>query len=306
MWGWYADSAVGKKIKRRLEDLERRAGSSSASPEQSHAELVTQTPPRLKPEAGIKRQKSRNEHVRQNQHTSPELPITQYSSLRDDRPGAFSRQFSRDISASPPPSFGYSYPLPEPIIHAPYPQHAPFHSLPAPFPDFPGQSLYLPPLPVTLPSMSACEPSLAKNENVFDDDDMLGQYNMGYSPLTGMDIPTSQSYQDSNIHVNHPEYNFHFQWFFHRYSFFSVPPRFLIGIFSCYTWHRTMTNGQFARHRHYHTHIHSNIREPGLHRWYSLQRRLQYQTPRDWLSDSNNWANESQFKVMVWALSGVL
>ena len=202
---------AGKKIKRRLEDLERRAGSSSASPEQSHAELVTQNPPRVKTEAGVKRQKSRNGPNGQVRHTSPEAPTTPYSFVKDGRSGTFARQFSRDVSASPPPSFGYSYPLPEPIIHAPYPQHAPFHSLPAPFPELQGQPLYLPPLPVTLPSMTSYEPGTVKGENLFDDDDMLGQFNIGYSPLTGMDIPAPQSYPDSNIHVKHPEYSFHFQ-----------------------------------------------------------------------------------------------
>lgn len=35
-----SNSFVGKKLKKRLEDLERRAGSSSASPEQRHEELA--------------------------------------------------------------------------------------------------------------------------------------------------------------------------------------------------------------------------------------------------------------------------
>lgn len=202
---------IGKKIKRRLEDLERRAGSSSASPEQSHAEPVTTAQPRRKNEEGLKRKKSRNEHTRQNRHASPERSSAQYPSAKEDRSNLFTSQYSRETSGSPPPSLSYSYPLPEPVIHTPYPQHAPFHTLPAPFPDFPGQPLYLPPLPVTLPSMSSYEVGAVKNECLFDEDDMLNQYNMGYSPLTSMDIPTTQSYQDSNAHVNHPEYSFHFQ-----------------------------------------------------------------------------------------------
>lgn len=205
------DESSGKKIKRRLEDLERRAGSSSASPEQSHAELVTSVQPRRKTDDGVKRQKSKNEKTLQQQRTSPKRPPATYAATKDDRSSLFNRQYSREISASPPPYSNYSYPLPEPVIHTPYPQHAPIHTLPPRFPDFQGQSLYLPPLPVTLPSMSSYDLASAKNECLFDDEDMLSQSYMAYSPLTSMDIPTTQSYQDSNVHVNHPEYSFRFQ-----------------------------------------------------------------------------------------------
>lgn len=210
-WDSLNNHLTGKKIKRRLEDLERRAGSSSASPEQSHAELVTTVQPRRKNEDGVKRQKSMCERSKPNQKASPERPTPSYSSAKDERSGIFNRPYSREMSGSPSPSLNYSYPLPEPVIHTPYPQHAPFHTLPAPFPDFPGQPLYLPPLPVTLPSMLSYELGSAKSECLFDEDDMLNQYNMNFTPLSSMDIPTTQSYQDSNVHVNHPEYRFHFQ-----------------------------------------------------------------------------------------------
>ena len=152
-----------------------------------------------------------NERSKPNRKPSPERPTAPYSSAKDDRSSMFPRQYSRETSGSPSPSLNYSYPLPEPVIHTPYPQHAPFHTLPAPFPDFPGQPLYLPPLPVTLPSMSSYELGSAKNDCLFDEDEMLNPYNMSYTPLSSMDIPTTQSYQDSNVHVNHPEYSFHFQ-----------------------------------------------------------------------------------------------
>lgn len=203
--------STGKKIKRRLEDLERRAGSSSASPEQSHTELVTPVQPRRKAEDGVKRQKSKNEKTQHHQYVSQKRPSASYPTTKDDRSSLFNRQYSREVSASPPPSANYSYPLPEPVIHTPYPQHAPLYTRPPPFPDFPGQQLYLPPLPVTLPSMSSYELGPAKNECLFDDEDMLNPSYMGYSPLASMDIPTAQSYQDSNVHVNHPEHRFQFQ-----------------------------------------------------------------------------------------------
>lgn len=205
------DVSSGKKIKRRLEDLERRAGSSSASPEQSHAELVTAVQPRRKTEDGVKRQKSKNEKTLQQQRTSPKRPSSTYPATKEDRSSLYNRQYSREMSASPPPYSNYSYPLPEPVMHTPYPQHAAIHTLPPRFPDFQGQTLYLPPLPVTLPSMSSYDLASVKNECLFDDEDMLSQSYMSYSPLANMDIPTTQSYQDSNVHVNHPEYSFRFQ-----------------------------------------------------------------------------------------------
>ena len=39
-----------------------------------------------------------------------------------------------------------------------------------------------------------------KSENPFEDEGMLGQYGMGYSPLAGMDV--GDTYQDSNPHVS--------------------------------------------------------------------------------------------------------
>ena len=72
----------GKKIKRRLEDLERRAGSSSASPEQSHAELAPIVDSKhIKQENGVKKQKSKQDSATQGRRRSPE-PL--YSSIKYD------------------------------------------------------------------------------------------------------------------------------------------------------------------------------------------------------------------------------
>ena len=207
----HADDGIGKKLKRRLEDLERRAGSSSASPEQSHALLVPQAQSRPREADPAKKKKSKVEGTVPDLNRSPNVRYSQASSTRDDQSGMFSRQYTRQLSASPPPAFTYSYPMPEPPpIHAPYPQHAPFHSLPAPYPDYPGQSFYLPPLPVTLPSMPSYDNITSKNDGVFAEDDMLSQFNMSYSSMAGIEAPTTQSYSDSTAYVNHPEYSYRF------------------------------------------------------------------------------------------------
>jgi hypothetical protein len=185
-----------KKIKRRLEDLERRAGSSSASPEQSHAVLVPQAQPRRKPDEGVKRQKSKS-----SRNPSSDVSSNPCGSVKDDRSNVYFRPYPRELSRSPPPAFSYTSPLPEPGIQAPYPQHAPFNASPSHFTDYPAQSLYLPPLPVTLPSMSSFDAGFVKNESLFGEEDMFGGFNLGYSPLTGMDIPAGQIYQESNVHT---------------------------------------------------------------------------------------------------------
>ncbi|MCJ1287787.1 hypothetical protein MMC26_007139 [Xylographa opegraphella] len=206
-----------KKLKRRLEDLERRAGSSSASPEQEHAELAKVNQTRPREDAATRTRKMKAQQQQQQQPSAsgairhPSNHSMPSGSAREDPSGMFSRQYTRQLSASPPPTFTYSYPMPEPPpIHAPYPQHAPFHSLPAPYADYQNQSLYLPPLPVTLPSVSSYDNSPIKSESQFTEDDMTSHFNMSYSPMGGMEVPTTQSYADSNAYVNHPEYSFRF------------------------------------------------------------------------------------------------
>jgi len=202
---------IGKKIKRRLEDLEKRAGSPLSSPEQSHVEVdpMNRTSPRR--DSGGKRQKSKGEnHGQQPRRGTPERLTAPYSLSNKGRSELSPRHYGRELSVSPSSSFGYSCTLPDPMVHAPYSQQAPYNTLPAPFADYPGHSQYLPPLP-TLPSMAPYEPSPSKNSGFFEDESILNHYNMSYAPFTSMELPMQQSYPDSNIHVNHPEYSFLFQ-----------------------------------------------------------------------------------------------
>ena len=57
--------------------------------------------------------------------------------------------------------------------------------------------------------MPSYEPS--KAHNFYDNEEMFSHYNAGtYTPFTSMELPMQSSYAESNIHVNHPEYIFHF------------------------------------------------------------------------------------------------
>ncbi|MCJ1444659.1 MAG: hypothetical protein MMC23_005161 [Stictis urceolatum] len=196
-----------KKLKRRLEDLERRAGSSSASPEQQPAEILPS-----QGQDNSKRRSSKPGVRSPGQRRSPIPPATPQFGARDDQSHMFQRNYTRQLSTSPPPAFTYSaFPAsePPPPVHAPYPQHAPFHTLPAPYPDYPAQSsVYLPPLPMPRLGYNTYDGAPSKSEGHYGDEEMINHFNMSYSSVGGIEVPTTQAYTDSNPYVNHPEYSF--------------------------------------------------------------------------------------------------
>ncbi|OKP09807.1 hypothetical protein PENSUB_4803 [Penicillium subrubescens] len=106
-----------KKLKRRLEDLERGAAS-SASPEASHAEPVAR--PKAAPNKARSKQQRANkankatENKAHSVHASTsEGPASYeyYNNTTQDERGMFGQQCTRQLSASPPPVFSY-LPLP--------------------------------------------------------------------------------------------------------------------------------------------------------------------------------------------------
>ncbi|MCJ1308145.1 hypothetical protein MMC25_001797 [Agyrium rufum] len=201
-----------KKLKRRLEDLERRAGSSSASPEQPHAMLPTDANARPKDTEAARKRRSKVEPSGQNaiHQRSPGMVSPLNPSPREEQSAMFARQHTRQISMSPPPSFGYSYPVSEaPHTHATYSHHPAYHNLPSPYSEHPPHPMYLPPLPVALPSMPLYDSSTIKAEHGYHGEEMFGQYSNGYPTSMGMDVSSTHSYSDPNAYVNNPEYRFH-------------------------------------------------------------------------------------------------
>jgi hypothetical protein len=191
---------AGKKLKRRLEDLERRAASSSASPEQSHQELSKdpdhskQESPENSPYAD---KPTANKNKPEADWTAPsKLVLTEPISLPDERSAMFSHQCTRQLSASPPPVFSYpSYPYPESYGYSQYPQSTTYRTLTPSYSDLPLPGHYLQPLPSTHPSSA--------REHIFPDDDILTPFSMSYASMAGIDIPvTTPSYQESGIHVS--------------------------------------------------------------------------------------------------------
>ncbi|KAH6678483.1 hypothetical protein B0J14DRAFT_559618 [Halenospora varia] len=175
-----------KKLKRRLEDLERRAGSSSASPPQHHAELQHQQ--RQSPQPY-----SRRSPEVIHRQPSPRLLPSQYTPPMHHDEEIMFNSFDREGSRTPPLFTYHQYPAPEDIVYPPYPQahrYGPV-STGADY-DYSGLGA---PVPVTLPSM------MHFNEAIKREDETLAPYNLSYQGLPAIDIHASHSYDDSNPHT---------------------------------------------------------------------------------------------------------
>ncbi len=179
-------NSTGKKLKRRLEDLERRAGSSSASPPQMHAE--------------IQQQQRLFEHVQQyksspeirHQQLSPRLVPSQYTPpMTNDDDIIFSRGFDRDGSRTPPLFTYHTYPAPEDIMYPSYPHSQPYRPVST------GEdrdSYYMEPVPVTLPSMLQFHDSIKR-----EGEDTMSPFNMSYQELPSIDIHGHHNYEDPHV-----------------------------------------------------------------------------------------------------------
>ncbi|KIW67657.1 hypothetical protein PV04_06890 [Phialophora macrospora] len=186
-----------KKLKRRLEDLERRAGSSSASPEQQHSELAT-TPAKemsQKQSQSMARQSSRSSVSRDNTRASPEiLPLDDHSSLFDTPAG-------RHLSIHAQPAFTFSsYPPTTAYLQYEHQQHPTYESTPNYFSSYPYPGeVSSSSLPPTLPAMMPT--AYGKQDHLFGDDDMLSPFSMNYASLAGLEMPSNQAYSGASSHT---------------------------------------------------------------------------------------------------------
>ncbi|KAJ5047326.1 uncharacterized protein L3040_003153 [Drepanopeziza brunnea f. sp. 'multigermtubi'] len=188
-----------KKLKRRLEDLERRAGSSSASPPQIHAELQQQPQQQ--------QQQHRVGKAGQQQYkTSPEIlqpqPSPRFSQCQFTPPMEdnlmFSHGFEREGSGTPPLFAYHSYPAPEDLVYAPYPLPSQPSYRPVSSSEY---ADYLAPVPVTLPPMMHFHEAIMKRE-----DDTMNPFNMSYQGLPGAisNFSGQQEFEDSSNPLTPP------------------------------------------------------------------------------------------------------
>ncbi|KKK14998.1 hypothetical protein AOCH_003458 [Aspergillus ochraceoroseus] len=192
-----------KKLKRRLEDLEKRAASASESPERSLE----------KPEAPAKTinpVKSRSKHARSAKstsnvhHPSSADRVSTYDGYpaQEDRGSMFQYQSTRQLSTSPPPVLSYSsYSSMDPYTHPTYAQPPAYHSISNPYTDLSFHSEYGSPVPSILPvSMSTGGPA---KKYSYADEDIISPFSMSYASMAGIDLsPAPQHLSENNIPVH--------------------------------------------------------------------------------------------------------
>ncbi|KAK1590537.1 uncharacterized protein LY79DRAFT_212655 [Colletotrichum navitas] len=173
-----------KKLKRRLEDLERRAGQEGTSAAEKPAQTKTKKSANKtqKPPASTKT-------MNQGQFTPP---------MQDDE--VFFAQHYEDgrERSNTPPFLAYSaYPPPEEMIMAPT-----YTTLPYPMTTAEAYPGYLAPaVPVTLPPMNHFNDAI-KRESYPSDDGFPPYMNYGYMP--GIDMHAPGSYDTANPHQTPP------------------------------------------------------------------------------------------------------
>lgn len=191
---------TGKKLKKRLEDLERRAGSSSASPEQSHEELAQpeSVTPEQTPQLGAQRQRSKSTQVRRDR--TPEILSQQYVLPSDDR-GMFSQQYTRQMTTSPPPFSLGAFSSNESASYSTYPPATTYCSMPSSTIDMPLYSQYLPPIQQSYQHVVPSMTSPPIKQEFYNDDDM-SPFSLSYASMAGVDVSAAQSYQDVAAYVS--------------------------------------------------------------------------------------------------------
>ncbi|KAH9809523.1 basic region leucin zipper [Teratosphaeria destructans] len=179
---------VGKKLKKRLEDLEKRAGSSSVSPEQKHSELADiqdDTSGQVFRTSSTKRRSMSSQTTRDR---SPGI-LNQHCSLPSDDRLMFSQQYTRQLSTSPPPPFSYgATQTGENASYSQYTQAISYCTMPNNGMDVP---LYPQYLPIPQPSYASGIAAPAIKQEYYGDDD-ISPFSMSYATMAGVDVSTAQ------------------------------------------------------------------------------------------------------------------
>ena len=188
---------TGKKLKKRLEDLERRAGTSddSSSPGTEKTSPASKTTkraqqPTAKPQKQASVSQQKQAPVNRNQFTPPMHPEDDYT---------FNAYDERDRSHShSPPMFTYpSYPPPpEEMMYAPVHSYRPVTTTEAAYPEYYTTA----PVPVTLPSMTHFSDAIKREPGYPGAEDNVY---MNYGYLPGVDMNTgAPSPYDNMPHVS--------------------------------------------------------------------------------------------------------
>ncbi|KAJ6024432.1 hypothetical protein N7540_005229 [Penicillium herquei] len=172
-----------KKLKRRLEDLERRAAS-SASPEQSHAEPVLPKNTKTRP----KQRGSKSGESKPSQ-SQIERPYEFYNG--SDERAMFAQQCTRQLTASPPPAFSYPQ-LPAYDAYRQYTQLPVYQSIPSGYGNHHhhGGHMSFAEYNETIPSVVPMVPTAAMGapRKSQYDEDIMSPFSMSYASMAGIDL----------------------------------------------------------------------------------------------------------------------
>lgn len=189
--------AVGKKLKRRLEDLERRAGSSDEAESEKQSTGSSQ-PSSASSTTSTKKRQSTNKKSNQ---STPAKPVShgQFTPPMDHTSElVFASGYDSRERSNTPPMFGYAtYPAPDEILMAPY-GTAPTYPAMTTADSYPSY-MAATTVPVTLPSMTHFSDAIKRE--AYPSDESMNPY-MSYGFVPGVDVSVPNPY-DSNPHVSY-------------------------------------------------------------------------------------------------------
>ncbi|CAM1506494.1 Fc.00g061350.m01.CDS01 [Cosmosporella sp. VM-42] len=182
-----------KKLKRRLEDLERRAGSSDDADSENKSQTSASSSPSAK-------SSKRSTKTQKTQPAAPVKPVHQNRFTppmeQHDEFLSFGTYDDRERSHTPP-LFTYSpYPAPDELLLAPYGSTQPYPTMTTAdsYPNYLTAST----VPVTLPSMTHFSDAVKRDS--YQSDDSYNPY-MPYGFVPGMDYNAPSPYEQSNPHT---------------------------------------------------------------------------------------------------------
>jgi hypothetical protein len=190
--------APGKKLKKRLEDLERRAGSSSASPEQKHEELAQPEPVSSNHSAHASISRPRSTSNQAHRARTPDV-VNQHYVLPSSE--MFSQQYTRQMSTSPPPFTYAGLPSTTAMSYGSYSQPATYCSLPTTTADMHMYPQYVPAM-----DQNYISPPIKSEQGFYFDDD-TSPFAASYAAISGVDVSAPESYPYVSTKPHHPPFS---------------------------------------------------------------------------------------------------
>jgi len=193
---------TGKKLKKRLEDLEKRAYSHSASPEQKPASLPKQKSTKKRNSVGSKSTDSVESSQTSSEYTQSILTAepTQvgFLSMSEDR--LFSEPYSRHLSRSPPMPASYPMVSAEMFNYPAFSSQSPFSATAAGCND---SSIYAYQTPFTSPYPSPLSTiDYPVKQDLFSEVDL--NFNLGFPSMSSVELSQTLAFADQLPQVNHP------------------------------------------------------------------------------------------------------